>query len=87
MPTAASSVPDELMAAKPARCPSRCEPSMPTAPNAMVTMPPPTSQALPNWAEGPASGLNSKVHRRRMTYTPTLVISANSAPTGAVAAL
>ena len=60
---------------------------MPMAPNTSVTMPPPTNQALPNWAEAPASGLNSSVHSRRITYTPTLVMSANRAPTGAVAAL
>ena len=60
---------------------------MPMAPNAMVSMPPPMSHWLPNSADSPASAPNSSVHSRSTLYTPTLVMSANSAPTGAVAAL
>ena len=53
----------------------------------MVTMPPTISHCPPNNAEAPALLENISVHSRSKVYTPTLVIKANKAPTGAVAAL
>ena len=46
-----------------------------------------TAAAPPKPAEAPASAGKHSVHSRSTLYTPTLVMSANSAPTGAVAAL
>ena len=60
---------------------------MPMAPTSMVTMPPTISHCPPNNAEAPALLENISVHSRSKVYTPTLVIKANKAPTGAVAAL
>ncbi|MNT23251.1 hypothetical protein D3C72_1586630 [compost metagenome] len=60
---------------------------MPMAPTNSVASPTLTSAACPKAAEAPVSGANSTVHRRSTVYTPSLVRSANTAPTGDTAAL
>ena len=74
------------MAQNAAMRPRCCVAMMPSAPKASVTRPSPTSTGPPNSAETPASCGNSSVHTRRMAYTPSLVMMANSADTGAAAA-
>ena len=55
------------------------------APKATVARPIHTSCSPPNRADTPASCGNSSVHTRSTAYTPSLVMMANSAATGAAA--
>ena len=66
---------------------SRIDASTPMVPKARVAKPPTSSAPPPNCALAAASAGNSRVHRRRIAYSPTLVITTNSAATGMLVAV
>ena len=82
---AASSVPDDKMAANAVMHASCCVAKTPMAPKATVASPIQMSKSPPNRADTPALAGNSSVHTRSTAYTPSLVMMAKSAATGAAA--
>src|SRR3954467_5847645 len=85
VPVAASTVPEDTSTEKPPRRAVSCDANVPIAPKAIVATPPHNSQSPPKPADAPLPSPKSNSDRRRMIYTPTLVMIAKIDATGGLA--